>query len=177
MAEEVMICPDCGCEDVEDAEDGTYDCLNCGLYFDPSSPEVIRDQWLVAHGLHPSTPAGIMPEEERDHLRRILCDRQRVSDVELCVVCRRGMYGDSEIHEAIVKRGDLPSDPRIFAEVNCVVLHHKCHENTAAIDAVCAAYLISHYGISLVVEYLEWLGMEVLPGRAREIVERFRRAR
>ena len=102
----------------------------------------------------------------RDILRQLCVDRQD----NRCVICGEGMYGDAAIHEAIVKRGDLPADPRVFDEHNCVAIHNGCHENTRQVDMICVGYLARYYGIGKITEWILSLDMKVLPGRAMGIV-------
>jgi 5-methylcytosine-specific restriction endonuclease McrA len=167
------ICPECGCEDTEWSEsEKLYDCLNCGLDFDPEHPAVQRDQWLQSIGAPVFWSSD--PTEERDQLRAYLCRRQEVGDVPTCVICRHGLYQDADIHEPIVKRSDLPGDPRIEVEFNSVALHRRCHQNTKEVDDACAAYLISHYGVAPIAKFVLWLGMETLSPRTRRIVEAYR---
>ena len=104
----------------------------------------------------------------RDDLRARLVARQE----NICIVCGCGMYGDAAVHEAIIKRGDLPDDPRVFDEYNCVAIHNKCHENTKAVDRKAMQYLIFTYGIEAIFWWICALNMKVLPGRAMEIVNR-----
>jgi len=99
----------------------------------------------------------------RDALRQIVVDRQD----DVCVVCGRGMYGDSAVHEAIIKRSDLPDDARIFVPINCVALHNGCHENTKRVDTICRAYLTGHYGARAIKGWILSLNMIKIPPRAR----------
>ena len=101
----------------------------------------------------------------RDVFREKLISRQD----NICVVCGRGLYQDAVVHEAIIKRGDLPDDPRAFNEYNCVVLHNLCHENTRCVDCKAMQYLVSTYGIEEVFRWICSLNMIILPGRAMEI--------
>ena len=110
------------------------------------------------------------PILDRNRLRGILVRRQMVRGVSLCPVCLRGLYGDAEIHEAIIKRGDLPNDTRIFAPINCVVVHKQCHANTRLVDERAKAYLLSHYGLQQMAEWILSLGLKSPPGRASAIL-------
>jgi hypothetical protein len=76
---------------------------------------------------------------------------------------------DAVVHEAIIKRGDLPDDKRVFDEHNCVAVHTLCHHNTKTVDRKAMQYLISTYGIEEVHLWICSLHMKVLPGRASEI--------
>ena len=105
--------------------------------------------------------------------RDLLRDKLVRTQDDLCVICGHGMYGDSQIHEAIVKRGDLPNDPIIFSIFNCVVLHASCHENTRDVDVACADYLIYEHGLEVIYNWIRSLDMMILPGRAAEIVNRY----
>lgn len=169
-----MICPNCACVDIGGPDDeGLYDCKDCGIWFNPHHHAVRRDAWLWQHNLEPITGFDDELYSFRDAFRDKLCRRQAVNGVPLCAVCARGMYGDAAVHEAIVKRGDLPADERIMAEVNCVVIHQACHENTRKVDDACIAYLKSHYGIHLIVEFLRWIGFDALPVRAQRIIREY----
>lgn len=90
----------------------------------------------------------------------------------LCVVCGYYCKGFADLHESIIKRGDLPNDKRIFDEHNCVAVHHgsPCHENTKEKDRICIQYLIDHYGIDAIVDWIKSLEMVAEPGRAQEIM-------
>jgi hypothetical protein len=110
----------------------------------------------------------LSPIKDRDHLRDVCVTAQ----YNICVVCGKGLYGDAEVHEAVVKRGDLPGDKRVFAPVNCCALHKSCHENTKEVDEACADFLVFRYGLFLVQKYLIELKMKVYPARAREILDR-----
>lgn len=168
-----MICPQCKEEIPEDAEVDSDNCIGCpwcGTWFDLTHPAVQRDMWLVENDLELVYTEDVLYEKitERDNLRQMCVDRQD----NICVVCGHGMYGDAAVHEAIIKRSDLPNDSRIFTPVNCVALHHTtgCHENTRAVDLKCAKYLIGHYGLGMIVAFIKHLEFKVLPGMAQEIV-------
>lgn len=103
---------------------------------------------------------------DRDDLRAKLVERQD----GICVICGHGMYGDAAVHEAIVKRGDLPGDSQVFDERNCIAIHNRCHKNTRAVDCAAMEYLIGSYGIDAIFDWICSLDMTILPGRAREIV-------
>ena len=166
---EMTTCPICKARVplVLDPED-MVSCEECGGWFDPESLDVQRDQWLIEHDMEPlftdEVMAGLMTD--RDELRRTCVLRQD----DICVVCGHGMYGDAAVHEAIVKRGDLPGDPRAFNPVNCVAIHNGCHENTREVDGKCSRYLIRHYGLKVVVDFILSLNMRQNPGRARVIL-------
>ena len=166
-----MICPSCkadlGDNPIVDGE-GLVDCHSCGIWFDPEHTSVQRDTWLIENNLEPVLDAEAIYEKitERDALRDICVQRQE----NVCVVCGHGMYGDAQVHEAIIKRSDLPGDTRVFSPINCVALHAKCHENTKNVDDVCMLYLIGHYGITLVMGFILSLNMKKLPGRAQAIL-------
>lgn len=163
-------CPICGARVpfILDPEN-MVDCTECGGWFDPESLEVRRDQWLKEHGMEPLFTDEVMYEllTERDELR-IICVRRQDN---ICVICGHGMYGDAAVHEAVVKRGDLPGDPRVFNPVNCVAIHNGCHENTKEVDDICARYLVRTYGIHLLADFIRSLNMKEPPGRARDILE------
>jgi len=108
----------------------------------------------------------LSPIKDRDHLRDVCITAQ----YNICVICGKGLYGDAEVHESIVKRSDLPNDKRIFAPVNCCALHSHCHENTAAVDEACADWLIGRYGLFLIQDFLIGLKMKVYPTRAQIIL-------
>ncbi len=145
-------------------------CPECGGWFDPESLEVQRDQWLIEHDIEPLFTEEVMAGlwNERDELRRVCVLRQK----DICVVCGRGMYGDAAVHEAIIKRSDLPGDPRIFNPVNCVALHHTtgCHENTRFVDSKCVKYLIDYYGPKVLAGFIESLHFKQLPGGAQDVI-------
>ncbi|NIP54055.1 MAG: hypothetical protein GWN76_03965 [candidate division Zixibacteria bacterium] len=96
----------------------------------------------------------------------------------LCI-CGYSLAGNVDIHEAIIKRGDLPGDKRVRCEYNCVAVHHTMpcilgghieYGNTKAYDKACINYLLWYYGCDKIVSWIESLGMIVLPGRAMEII-------
>lgn len=105
-----------------------------------------------------------------DLLRDKLCNRQEIRGVAICPVCLHGMYGDSAIHHAIIKRGDLPNDTRIDHEYNCVAIHNMCHENKRSVDERCGAYLVSHYGAKAIADWIDGLGLDYIPARAMRIM-------
>lgn len=88
--------------------------------------------------------------------------------------CGRGLYGGGHLHEAIVKKGDLPNDDRIFVPENCCVLHDHCHENTKEVDDLCTRWLVGRYP-SGVFSFIESLGMKSVPGRVKDVLEKRRR--
>lgn len=47
------ICPTCGSDNTEWADDGNLDCLNCGVFFDPYHPYVQEDQRRILAGKEP----------------------------------------------------------------------------------------------------------------------------
>lgn len=104
---------------------------------------------------------------KRDKLRELCAERQD----DLCVVCDRGLYGSGHLHEAIIKKGDLPKDNRIFVPENCCVIHEHCHKNTKEVDVKCIRWLINKYGSS-VADFINSLNMKVLPGRAMDAIQR-----
>lgn len=108
----------------------------------------------------------LKPIKNRDTLRDVCVSVQN----GLCAVCGRGMHGDSEVHEAVVKRGDLPGDKRVFAPINCCALHSACHKNTKSVDKACADWLVNWYGLSLLKLYLSELNMKIYPSRALDIL-------
>jgi hypothetical protein len=169
----IMICVSCKAEIPEGTNvdsDGCVECIECGVWSDPEHPAVKRDVWLIEHGFEPAFNDDVLygMATERDVLRARCITRQQ----NLCVVCGHGLYGVADVHEAICKRSDLPGDPRIFVEVNCVALHPgpPCHENTKRIDQICASYLIKHYGFDTIIGFIEFLEFKVLPGMAQEII-------
>lgn len=111
-------------------------------------------------------------------LRQKLLDRQRY----LCVACGHflGDIDDDDlaVHEVIIKRGDLPGDKRVFHEYNCVAAHnqnplcdmpHLFHGNTKKYDELCISYLVSHYGVEPIAEWIEGLGMKAISSRVRRV--------
>jgi len=93
----------------------------------------------------------------------------------LCVVCGRTLLNNVDIHEAIVKKGDLPRKRQkaIFDEHNCVALHHgaPCHVNTKKVDRICADYLIGYYGLGAIQNWIASLSLRVLTPRTRIILQ------
>jgi len=108
--------------------------------------------------------------DDREEFRYHIARRQEVNGVTLCAVCAKGTYGDLDIDESIIKRSDLPGDNRIFVPINCCGIHRACHENTRQKDDATRAYLVSHYGIQVVADWLESLGMVRYPGRVQSIL-------
>jgi len=104
---------------------------------------------------------------ERDLLRQFLEDMQS----NVCLVCGNGLYGSGDVHEAIIKKGDLPADDRVNSEFNCVTLHRQCHKNTREVDAICLAFLVWYHGARKVQNWIRSLEMRNLPTRARLILE------
>lgn len=152
-------CPDCGVRVVSIEEEYMPFCQNCGFEGDWDDVQAGEFENGTADLIR------VFSVNERDALRALCVYRQK----DICVVCGHGMYGDSAVHEAIIKRGDLPGDPRVFNPVNCVALHHTtgCHENTEKVDVACARYLIEFYGAEVVSGFINSLGMRKIPGRAR----------
>lgn len=85
-------------------------------------------------------------------------------------MCGRGLHGGGHLHEAIVKRGDLPNDPRIFVPENCCVLHEHCHKNTRQVDEICVRWLVSRYPHG-VFEFIKSLGMKTVPWRVKDAIQ------
>lgn len=104
---------------------------------------------------------------DRDRLREFCIEQQG----GICVWCGRGLYGSGHLHEAIIKRSDLPNDNRIFVPENCVVLHEHCHENRKEVDNKCIDWLVGMYGVR-VFHFIDSLGMKVLPGRALDAIRK-----
>lgn len=111
----------------------------------------------------------------RDRLRYHCIKRQH----GLCIICGHGVEDDAAVHEAIVKRSDLPKDPRIFEPWNCVAVHNsnpKCrlpHErygNTETYDSICRLYLVQEYGVDYLAECIKALEMKQAPTRAIAIL-------
>ena len=111
---------------------------------------------------------------DRDKLRQECIKRQR----GLCVMCGHGVEDDAAVHEAIVKRSDLPDDDRIFEPWNCVAVHnsnpgcdfpHDPWGNTRWYDEVCAAYLIQAHGADYLAERIRELGMTIWTSRMQAI--------
>lgn len=90
----------------------------------------------------------------------------------LCVVCGRGLYNSGDLHEAIIKRSDLPNDNRIMVVHNCVVLHSSgpCHENTKEVDDTCISWLCSAFDVLDIADWIISLNMVQLPGRALDVL-------
>lgn len=116
---------------------------------------------------------------DRDKLRQELWDRQN----GLCAACGRGAYDDFAIHEAGIKRGDLPKDKRIFVPINCVGVHnshpactmpHMIYGNTRKYDRICMAYLFAVYGEKAFAEWAISLNMREYPARVSGVVKQYR---
>lgn len=163
-----MICPTCGSDNTTWDAEGLYECNDCTFWFDPDDVDVKSDQWLIEHDEEPIWDENVIYgfQSNRDRLRELLVKRQD----DICIMCGYGMYGDSAVHEAIIKRGDLPGEERIFVQPNCVCLHQKCHRNTKEADKVCLQYLIETYTLPVLADWIRSLEMEELPARAREVV-------
>ena len=97
----------------------------------------------------------------------------------LCAICGRSLGSDAVMHEAIVKRGDLPGDRRVFSEYNCVAVHgshpkctlpHNPYGNTKEYDRICASYLLWHYGPMKIAKWIEGLNLKTIHPRVRRIL-------
>ena len=92
----------------------------------------------------------------------------------LCI-CGHNLIGNSDIHEVIIKRGDLPKDNRVFHELNCVAVHHTVpcglgghieRGNTKEFDRACMRYLLHKYGRDRIMRWIISLDIKSLPVRA-----------
>lgn len=103
-------------------------------------------------------------------------------DDPICVVCRKPVENGGDLHEGIVKRGDSAglrwqqaNYETFFSEINCVVLHPKCHAEYGQLPVTREKVIlnkINRYGKQAVIDWLNSLTLsEVSLAAIRRLIE------